>query len=196
MRRWRPCKLPGEYEAWRKRRLDQDRWVYLWADGIYSGLRAEDKRLCALVVIGVNERGQKHFLAIEDGIRESTQSWREVLLDLKARGFTVPAKLAVGDGALGFRMYTSDFISARFASASVLPRRGIGVREHLPDIVIRNEVLVAAHSAPSDSASFVAVIRGLAHVNLFLKLLNIGREIHTVFLAKFLERLLEARHFI
>jgi putative transposase len=92
----------GEYEAWRKRRLDQDRWVYLWADGIYSGLRADDKRLCALVVIGVNERGQKRFLAIEDGVRESTQSWREVLLDLKARGFTVPAKLAVGDGALGF----------------------------------------------------------------------------------------------
>jgi putative transposase len=92
----------SEYRAWQRRRLDQERWVYLWADGIYSGLRAEDKRLCALVVIGVNERGQKRFLAIEDGIRESTQSWREVLLDLKARGFTVPAKLAVGDGALGF----------------------------------------------------------------------------------------------
>lgn len=92
----------GEYDAWRKRRLDQDRWVYLWADGIYSGLRGEDERLCALVVIGVNERGQKRFLAIEDGIRESTQSWREVLWDLKARGLTMPAKLAVGDGALGF----------------------------------------------------------------------------------------------
>ena len=76
----------GEYDAWRKRRLDQDRWVYLWADGIYSGLRGEQERLCALVVIGVNERGQKRFLAIEDGIRESTQSWREVLLDLRARG--------------------------------------------------------------------------------------------------------------
>ena len=53
-------------------------------------------------MIGVNERGQKRFLAIEDGIRESTQSWREVLLELRARGFTMPAKLAVGDGALGF----------------------------------------------------------------------------------------------
>jgi putative transposase len=92
----------GEYAAWRKRNLADDRWVYLWADGIYSGLRADDQRLCALVVIGANERGQKRFLAIEDGIRESTQSWREVLLDLKERGLKLPAKLAVGDGALGF----------------------------------------------------------------------------------------------
>lgn len=91
----------GEYDAWRQRRWDQDRWVYVWADGIYSGLRADDQRLCALVVIGVNERGEKHFLAIEDGVRESTQSWREVLLGLKHRGLKAP-KLAVGDGALGF----------------------------------------------------------------------------------------------
>lgn len=91
-----------EYQAWRRTSLGKDRWVYLWADGIYSGLRAEDERLCALVVIGVNERGEKHFLAIEDGVRESKQSWRELLLDLQRRGMTIPAKLAVGDGALGF----------------------------------------------------------------------------------------------
>lgn len=90
-----------DYESWRHRRLDKDQWVYVWADGIYSGLRAERQRLCALVVVGVNERGEKHFLAIEDGIRESTQSWREVLLDVKSRGLNAP-KLAVGDGALGF----------------------------------------------------------------------------------------------
>lgn len=90
-----------EYQAWRKTRLDQERWVYLWVDGIYSGLRGEDAKLCALVVIGVNERGEKRFLAIEDGVRESTQSWREVLLGLKARGMNAP-KLAVGDGAMGF----------------------------------------------------------------------------------------------
>jgi transposase-like protein len=90
-----------QYAAWRARRLDPERWVYLWVDGIYSGLRAERERLCALVVIGANERGEKHFLAIEDGIRESTQSWREVLLDLKARGMSAP-EVAVGDGAMGF----------------------------------------------------------------------------------------------
>ena len=90
-----------EYDAWRQCRLDRDRWVYLSADGIYSGLRAEDAKLCALVVIGVNDRGEKRFLAIEDGVRESTQSWREVLLDLKARGLNAPS-LAIGDGAMGF----------------------------------------------------------------------------------------------
>ena len=78
--------IPG----WCEERLDQDRWVYVWADGVYSGLRAEHTKLCALVVIGVNERGQKRFLAIEDGVRESTQSWREVLLKLKSRGMNVP----------------------------------------------------------------------------------------------------------
>lgn len=87
-----------EYESWRSRKLDRDRWVYLWADGIYSGLRAEDQRLCVLVVVGVNERGEKRFLAIEDGVRESTQSWREVLLSLKRRGLTAPPLLGIGDG--------------------------------------------------------------------------------------------------
>jgi putative transposase len=91
-----------EYRLWRRAKLGGERWVYLWVDGIYSGLRAEDERLCALVVVGVNERGQKKLLAIEDGVRESKQSWREVLLELKGRGLTIPPKLAVGDGALGF----------------------------------------------------------------------------------------------
>ena len=95
-------KWEAEYVDWCRRHVGRDRWVYLWADGIYSGLRAERQKLCVLVVIGVNERGEKRFLAIEDGVRESTQSWREVLLDLKKRGLEVPPKLAVGDGALGF----------------------------------------------------------------------------------------------
>ena len=90
-----------EYGDWCDTPLDKDRWVYVWADGVYSGLRAEQTKLCSLVVIGVNERGQKRFLAIEDGVRESTQSWREVLLKLKRRGMNVPA-LAIGDGAMGF----------------------------------------------------------------------------------------------
>jgi transposase-like protein len=90
-----------EYERWRTARLDKDRWVYVWADGVYSGLRAEQTKLCSLVVVGVNERGEKRFLAIEDGVRESTQSWREVLLKLKSRGMTSP-ELAIGDGAMGF----------------------------------------------------------------------------------------------
>ena len=74
--------------------------MYIWTDGIYSGLRSDDVKLCALVVIGVNEHEQKRFLTLEDGVRESTHSWRELLLGLKSQGINVP-KLAVGDGAIG-----------------------------------------------------------------------------------------------
>ena len=90
-----------EYRQSCEERLAANRWVYVWADDIYSGLRAEQTKLCALVVIGVNERGEKRFLAIEDGVRESTQSWREVLLKLKSRGMNIP-ELAIGGGAMGF----------------------------------------------------------------------------------------------
>jgi len=90
-----------QYDEWCSASLSKDQWVYIWADGIYSGLRSEKEKLCALVIIGVNERGQKQFLAIEDGTRESTQSWREVLLKLKSRGMNSP-QLATGDGAMGF----------------------------------------------------------------------------------------------
>lgn len=90
-----------EYDDWIHKPLDTQQWVYLWADGIHSGVRAEDAKLCALTVIGVDEKGNKHLLAIEDGHRESTQSWREVLLKLQQRGMNTP-RLGVGDGALGF----------------------------------------------------------------------------------------------
>ena len=91
-----------EYVAWQRKALDTQRFVYLWADGVYLNVRLEDAKQCVLVVIGVDEHGFKHFLAIEDGYRESTQSWREVLQGLKSRGLKVPPELAVGDGALGF----------------------------------------------------------------------------------------------
>lgn len=89
-----------EYKNWSKRDLSTDKWVYIWTDGIYSGLRGEDNKLCVLVVLGVNEQGEKRFLAIEDGVRESKQSWKEVLNGLKVRGMEAP-ELAIGDGALG-----------------------------------------------------------------------------------------------
>lgn len=91
----------AEYDGWREIALDDEPIVYIWADGVYSGLRGTDDKLCALVIVGVTARGQKRFLAIEDGVRESTQSWREVLLTLKSRAMNTP-KLAIGDGAMGF----------------------------------------------------------------------------------------------
>ncbi|WP_442044800.1 IS256 family transposase [Pseudogemmobacter sp. W21_MBD1_M6] len=90
-----------EYDGWRAADLDDEPIVYIWANGVHSGLRGGDDKLCALVIVGVTARGKKRFLAIEDGVRESTQSWREVLLSLKSRGMNAP-KLAIGDGAMGF----------------------------------------------------------------------------------------------
>ena len=91
----------AEYDGWREAVLDDEPIVYIWADGVYSGLRGTDDKLCALVIVGVTARGKKRFLAIEDDVREPAQSWREVRLNLKSRGMNVP-KLAIGDGAMGF----------------------------------------------------------------------------------------------
>ena len=91
-----------EFGAWQKRDLSAQHYVYLWADGVYFHVRMEESKHCVLVVIGATEDGSKELLATQDGYRESAQSWKEVLLDLKARGLIVDPKLAVGDGALGF----------------------------------------------------------------------------------------------
>lgn len=90
-----------EYKAWRKRSLAQKTYTYIWADGVYFNVRLEADRLAALVVIGVRADGVKEVLAIEDGYRESSESWATLLRDLKRRGLNVP-KLAIADGALGF----------------------------------------------------------------------------------------------
>ena len=90
-----------EHTEWRKRDLSNKRYVYFWADGIYSHVRMDD-RLCLLVIIGVTEHGTKELVAVEDGYRESTASWTELLTGLRERGLATTPKLAVGDGALGF----------------------------------------------------------------------------------------------
>ena len=91
-----------EYEIWRKRDLRGKRYVYIWADGVYFTPRLDDNRQCMLVIIGADEYGEKDVLAIADGFRENTDSWRDLLNSLKKRGLTVPPELAIGDGALGF----------------------------------------------------------------------------------------------
>src|SRR5213594_4287134 len=90
-----------EYEAFRRRDLADLDYIYLWADGVHFTIRLEEERLCALVLIGVRPDGTKEVVAIEDGYRESTESWGTVLRDLKRRGLRAPV-LAIGDGALGF----------------------------------------------------------------------------------------------
>lgn len=91
----------AEYEAFGRRDLQATDYVYVWADGVHFRIRLEEDRLCCLVVVGVRADGTKELLALADGYRESTESWAEVLRDLRARGMAAPV-LAVGDGALGF----------------------------------------------------------------------------------------------
>ncbi len=90
-----------EYRAWRKRSLEGKEYVYLWADGVYFNVRLEEDRLACLVVVGVLPDGRKEVIALEDGYRESTESWASLLRDLKRRGLAAPV-LAIGDGNLGF----------------------------------------------------------------------------------------------
>lgn len=90
-----------EHRAWSQRTLSDRRYVYWWADGVYSNVRL-DERLCLLVIIGVTEHGRKELIAVEDGYRESQASWLELLTGLRERGLREGPKLAVGDGALGF----------------------------------------------------------------------------------------------
>ncbi|HJN75636.1 MAG TPA: IS256 family transposase, partial [Myxococcota bacterium] len=90
-----------EYAQFRFRSLKDRDFIYVWADGVHFNVRLEDDRLCTLVMIGVRPDGTKELIAVEDGYRESAESWREVLRDLQRRGMRAPA-LAIGDGALGF----------------------------------------------------------------------------------------------
>jgi transposase-like protein len=91
----------AEYRNFRRRSLKDRDYVYIWADGIHVNIRLEEDRLCLLVLIGVRPNGTKELIAVEDGYRESTESWLSLLRDLKARGMKAPV-VAVGDGALGF----------------------------------------------------------------------------------------------
>ena len=92
----------AEHERWRRRDLSARRYVYMWADGIYLQGRLEDEKQCILVLIGATPEGRKELVGFQAGVRESAQSWRELLACLRGRGLTIGPELAIGDGALGF----------------------------------------------------------------------------------------------
>lgn len=100
------ARLRGEWEAdysrWQQRDLSARRYVYVWADGVYLQARMEPQAECMLVLIGATPEGRKELLGFQVGVRESAQSWRELLVDLKVRGLAIAPELATGDGALGF----------------------------------------------------------------------------------------------
>lgn len=92
-----------DYDKWTKRSFAHKRYVYIWADGIHFNIRlGEDDRMCILVIMGATVDGNKELLAVEAGYRESTMSWKQLLLKLRDQGLNVAPELAIGDGALGF----------------------------------------------------------------------------------------------
>ncbi len=91
-----------DYGRWHRRDLSARRYAYIWADGVYLQARMEPVAECMVVIIGATPEGRKELLGFQVGVRESTQSWRELLVDIKARGLSVPPEIAVGDGAMGF----------------------------------------------------------------------------------------------
>jgi transposase-like protein len=92
----------ADYDAWQRRDLSARRYVYVWADGVYLQARMEEAAECMLVLIGATPEGKKELVGFQTGVRESAQSWRELLIDIKQRGLEIAPDLAVGDGALGF----------------------------------------------------------------------------------------------
>ena len=92
----------AEFQDWSRRSLQGKEFVYVWADGVHFNIRLEEDRQCILVLLGATADGRKELIAITDGFRESEQSWKALLLDVKARGLVIDPKLATGDGALGF----------------------------------------------------------------------------------------------
>lgn len=91
-----------QYDIWQHRDLSARRYVYIWADGVYLQARMEEHAECMLVIIGATPEGKKELLGFQVGTRESTQSWRELLVDIKSRGLSAAPEIAVGDGAMGF----------------------------------------------------------------------------------------------
>ena len=91
-----------EFQEWNQRSLEGKQYVYVWADGVHFNIRLEEDRQCILVLMGATADGKKELIAVVDGFRESEQSWKGLLLDVKARGLAIDPKLAIGDGALGF----------------------------------------------------------------------------------------------
>src|SRR6187401_3662324 len=96
------AKWQADYEAWQKRDLSARHYVYIWADGVYLQARMEAAAECMLVLLGATPEGKKELVGFQTGVRESAQSWRELLVDIKRRGLEITLDLAVGDGALGF----------------------------------------------------------------------------------------------
>ncbi len=124
----------ADYTRWQRRDLSARRYVYVWADGIYLQARMEPQAECMLVLIGATPEGKKELLGFQVGIRESAQSWRELLVDLKARGLVIAPELATGDGALGF-WKALDAVSPTTRHQRCTVHKTVNVMDKLPKSV-------------------------------------------------------------
>src|SRR5712671_5014502 len=146
-----------DYDAWQKRDLSARRYVYVWADGVYLQARLEDNAECMLVLIGATPEGKKELVGFQTGVRESAQSWRELLLDIKQRGLEIAPDLAVGDGALGFwKAIDEVFPGTRHQrcwvhkTANVLNKVALSVQTNMKKGL--REVYLAPNRASADAA--------------------------------------------
>ena len=147
-----------DYDAWQKRDLSARRYVYVWADGVYLQARMEDNAECMLVLIGATPEGKKELVGFQTGVRESAQSWRELLIDVKQRGLEIGPDLAVGDGALGFwKAIEEAFPSTRHQrcwvhkTANVLNKVALSVQVNM------KADLREIYGAPTRAAAEVAI---------------------------------------
>ena len=147
-----------EYKLWQKRDLSARRYVYVWADGVYLQARMEPQAECMLVLIGATPEGKKELLGFQTGMRESAQSWKELLVDLKARGLSIAPEIAVGDGALGFwRALDEAFPSTRHQRC--WQHKTLNVLDKLPKSVQPNahEDLREIWLSPNRAAAEIAM---------------------------------------
>ena len=127
-----------DYRRWQASDLSARRYVYVWADGVYLQARMEPQAECILVLIGATPEGKKELLGLQTGMRESGQSWKELLVDLKARGLSIAPDIAVGDGALGFwKALDEAFPSTRHQRC--WQHKTLNVLDKLPKSVQPNE---------------------------------------------------------
>src|SRR5665213_96214 len=148
----------ADYEAWQKRDLSARRYVYVWADGVYLQARMEAGAECMLVLIGATPEGKKDLVGFQTGVRESAQSWRELLIDIKQRGLEIAPDLAIGDGALGFwKAIEEAFPSTRHQrcwvhkTANVLNKVALSVQVNM------KADLREIYGAPTHAAAEVAI---------------------------------------
>ena len=148
-----------EFQEWNQRSLEGKQYVYLWADGVHFNIRLEEDRQCILVLMGATADGHKELIAVVDGFRESEQSWKALLLDVKSRGLVVDPKLATGDGALGFWKALAAGLSPDPRATLLGPQDGQRARQAAQAIAARGQGEAARHLDGRDESRCRAGVR-------------------------------------